>query len=374
MNSIKRLFPILFFLVLLITSCGFVEETSFVQNIQIPSDPTWWNASWSNRRTLIFDNSAQTEDLSDFPVLVKLDSSRIDYSKTNNSGQDIRFVDHNRTMLSHEIELWNESGESWVWVKVPLIDGGTSDNFIWIYYGNQDAPDEQDAAGVWNTAYLGVWHLGESAGPITDSTSTSNSGTNSGAVYTMTGAIDGAYSYNGNGDAIETNSYTYSFAEQITIEAWFKYSGPGTGSPRILEISKTGNADSHCLAPDSDGSLRAWVESATGSRVASADDPNNYNDGEWHYMVYTYSNPNGILYVDGNATDTASGASSDLDDGQYFIIGAVSDGSGQYTHTDHEFDGSIDEVRISNNARSADWIKAQYLSMNDSFISFGEEE
>lgn len=358
----------------LLSSCGFVEETSFVQNTQIPSDPTWWNASWSSRRTLVFDNSVGTKDLSDFPVLVKLDSTRIDYGRTKNSGQDIRFVDQDKTVLSHEIELWNESGESWVWVKVPLIDGGSAEDFIWMYYGNGDAADGQDAAGVWNTAYLGVWHLSESAGPVADSTSTDNSGTNSGAVYTTTGAIDGAYDFNGNGDAIETNSYTYSFAEQMTIEAWLKYSGPHTGSPRILEISKTGNADSHCLAPDSDGTLRAWAESATGARVASVDDTNNYNDGEWHYMAYTYSNPNGILYVNGDETDSASGASSDLDDGQYFIIGAVSDESGQFTHTDHEFDGSIDEVRISDIARSADWIKAQYLSMDDSFISFGEEE
>jgi hypothetical protein len=356
------------------SSCGFVEEINFVQNTQIPSDPTWWNTSWSNRRLITFDNSAQTEDLVDFPVLVKLDSTRIDYNKTQDGGRDIRFVDQDKTLLSHEIELWDESGESWVWVMVPQIDSGSSEDSIWMYYGNPAASDGQDITDVWDTDYLGVWHLSESAGPIADSTSTDNSGTNNGATFTLSGAVANAYSFNGNGDAIETSSYTYSFAEQMTIEAWFKYSGPGTGSPRILEISKTGNADSHCLAPDSDGSLRAWAETASGSRVASVDDPNSYNDGEWHYMVYTYSNPDGILYVDGDETDSASGASSDLDDGQYFIIGAVSDGSTQFNHTDHEFDGSIDEVRISNNARSADWIKAQYLSMDDSFISFGEEE
>jgi hypothetical protein len=35
------------------------------------------------------------------------------------------------------------------------------------------------------------------------------------------------------------------------------------------------------------------------------------------------------------------------------------------------FNGIIDEVRISNIARSADWIKAQYLSMKNDFITFG---
>jgi hypothetical protein len=242
---------------LYVCSCGFQEETNFVRNVQLPSDPTWWSADWSNRRQLTFDNSAQTENLSLFPVLVKLDSTRIDYGKTQNSGQDIRFIDLDLTLLSYEIELWNESGESAVWVKVPQIDGGSDQDFIWMYYGNQSASEGQEPADAWDTAYLGVWHLSESAGPVADSTAVGNDGTNNGAVYTTSGVLDGAYSFNGNGDAIEADSYTYSFVEEMTLEAWFRYSGPGTGSPRILEISKTGNSDSHCLAPDSDGTLRA---------------------------------------------------------------------------------------------------------------------
>jgi len=37
---------------------------------------------------------------------------------------------------------------------------------------------------------------------------------------------------------------------------------------------------------------------------------------------------------------------------------------------DEFFDGAIDEVRISDVARSDDWIKAQYLSMTDAFINY----
>ncbi|MBN2325423.1 MAG: DUF2341 domain-containing protein [Spirochaetes bacterium] len=376
----KAKFHLSSFLILFVCSCGFMagcgfqEETGFVRNVQLPSDPTWWNTDWSNRRRLTFDNSAQAENLVLFPVLVRLDGTRIDYAKTRDGGQDIRFVDSDLTALSFEIELWNEEGESFVWVEIPQIDGGSNEDFIWIYYGNQSAPDGQDPAGVWDNGFLGVWHLNDSIDPVTDSTSAGNHCTNNGAAYTPSGALDGAFSFNGNGDAVEASSHTYVFSEEMTLEAWFRYSGPGTGSPRILEISKTGNADSHCLAPDSDGSLRAWAESATGSRVAAVDDPADYDDGAWHYMVYTYENPDGILYVDGNVTDTASGSSSDLDDCQYFIIGAVSDASTQYAHSDHEFDGLVDEVRVSDTARTADWLNAQFLSMNDGFVVYGTEE
>ncbi|MHC4989690.1 MAG: LamG domain-containing protein, partial [Planctomycetota bacterium] len=123
----------------------------------------WWNDAWTERGMLTFDNSGQSENLVNFPVLVKLDSSRIDYAKTQNAGQDLRFIDADgTTVLAHEIEEWNESGTSWVWVEVPQIDASSSADFITMYYGNTGASDGQDERGVWDTDYLGVWHLNES--------------------------------------------------------------------------------------------------------------------------------------------------------------------------------------------------------------------
>jgi hypothetical protein len=37
-------------------------------------------------------------------------------------------------------------------------------------------------------------------------------------------------------------------------------------------------------------------------------------------------------------------------------------------------DGIIDEVRVSAQVRSDDWIKAQYLSMTDAFLDYNEVE
>ena len=38
------------------------------------------------------------------------------------------------------------------------------------------------------------------------------------------------------------------------------------------------------------------------------------------------------------------------------------------------FNGTIDEVRVSNTAKTADWIKASYLSETDNLISYGSAE
>ena len=48
---------------------------------------------WGRRRKITFNNSGQTEDLDNVPVLIRLDSNRIDYGRTQANGWDIRFVD-----------------------------------------------------------------------------------------------------------------------------------------------------------------------------------------------------------------------------------------------------------------------------------------
>src|SRR3990172_12282946 len=97
----------------------------------------WWNNSWGLRRKIAFNNSGQTENLQNFPVLIRLDSSRIESFRTQNAGEDLRFVDaDDTTMLDHEIELWNESGSSYVWVRIPQINGASTTDFIYMYYDN----------------------------------------------------------------------------------------------------------------------------------------------------------------------------------------------------------------------------------------------
>ena len=111
----------------------------------------WWDANWGERERLVFDNSASGTDLDDFPVLVALDSTRIDYSKVQNAGQDLRFVDSDdSTLLDYEIDVWDESGTSYVWVKVPRIDAGSDTDHIWMYYDNAGASSGEDMFGTWS--------------------------------------------------------------------------------------------------------------------------------------------------------------------------------------------------------------------------------
>ncbi|KPJ58692.1 MAG: hypothetical protein AMJ46_13775, partial [Latescibacteria bacterium DG_63] len=176
----------------------------------------WWDQSWSKRRKITFDNLTQTENLTGFPVLIKIDSSRIDYAQTQNQGEDIRFVDDDGTaLLAHEIEEWNEAGTSYVWVKVPQIDGSSDTDFIWMYYGHPSTPDGQNRNGVWDSNFKGVWHLKESGtgttDEFTDSTSNANHGQGgkgySGYTPTQsTGQIGYGQTFDGGNDFIDMAS------------------------------------------------------------------------------------------------------------------------------------------------------------------------
>ena len=143
------------------------------------STESWWNASWLNRTQITFDNSARADNLIDFPVLVSLTSSEVDFAKIKAGGADIRFIDRTTgAELNYQIENWDDGAETaTVWVKIPQIDGSSDTDFIWMYYHNPGASDNSGTA-VWNAGYEGVWHLNEATDATNvDATINTNDGT-----------------------------------------------------------------------------------------------------------------------------------------------------------------------------------------------------
>lgn len=63
--------------------------------------------------------------------------------------------------MKYEIEKWDETGTSSVWVKVPQIDASSSTDYIYIYYGNSSAVDGQDRGNVWDSDFKMVQHLND---------------------------------------------------------------------------------------------------------------------------------------------------------------------------------------------------------------------
>jgi glucose/arabinose dehydrogenase len=321
----------------------------------------WLDPAWTRRRVLIFDNSAQTETLVGFPVLVELDATRIDYGRVQNAGQDLRFAAPDGTLLPHEIERWDESGTSHVWVRADAIDGRSAADFMRMYYGNPYAPDGQDPAAVWSAGYAGVWHLDES---LADSTANANDGANQGSTG-VAGRIGEGRGFDG-GDWIDFGSApSLAPVGALTLEAWIAIDDPGqSGGPRVLD-KKASAAAEHGYSLEYRPAVDEVTVRGSGSDFGSA--ANVALDTGWHWLAARISGGSAAVWVDGVNRTTDATVTPLVATAQPLHLGRRS-GGGDY------FSGEIDEARVSNVARSDDWIAAQHLSMSDAFLSFGPEE
>src|SRR5207302_320806 len=78
----------------------------------------------------------------------------------------------------------------------------TADTFMYMYYGNAGASDQQNKTAVWDSNYKGVWHLPDGTTlNANDSTSNTVHGTITGASA-VAAEVDGGASFNGSTNQI----------------------------------------------------------------------------------------------------------------------------------------------------------------------------
>lgn len=348
------------------------DPTTSVGNLTLSLTSDWYNLAWKYRRKITFNNTTAnlgvtSQTLTNFPVLVKLDSTRIDYANTQNAGQDIRFTDSNgTTLLSYEIEKWNETGTSYVWVKVPSIDINSNTDYIYAYYGNTTATDGQAATSVWDSNYKAVWHLKETgngtSGEFKDSTSNVNNGRGGGGTggkiptVSPSGQIGNAQSFDGSNDDIVMNDFGLSMSIPITISFWAKSNDTSISSA----FDSAPSVSSPLRIYDPEGGIQWHVYPRTSATVTS---------GQWTYISITYSGPTRTItwYKNGVSQTGASNADSPNFYWTTFVIGTVN-------RSLTPFSGMIDEMRVSTAARSAAWIAASYKSENDAYNTYASQE
>jgi len=105
----------------------------------------WWNESWKYRRALTIQSD---NALTDYQILVQLNSTNFDFSKANPDGSDIRFVDEDdATKLNYWIEEWDGVNETAkIWVRASSIS--TGEKTIYLYYNNSEVVSESDGNTV----------------------------------------------------------------------------------------------------------------------------------------------------------------------------------------------------------------------------------
>lgn len=100
--------------------------------------------------------------LTSFPYLVIFTNGayNLNYADFQPNASDLRFTDLQGDELNYDVERWNTSGNSHVWVKLTTLT--TASNFFYAYWSNNTAttiPVYTTNGATWSNGYVGVWHM-----------------------------------------------------------------------------------------------------------------------------------------------------------------------------------------------------------------------
>ena len=337
--------------------------------------------------------SGATQTLTNFPVLVRISEERMNgfsYSRVGAGG--LCFIDAAGNPLPYEIDTWNTSGESLIWVCVSeLPPAGATFTVYWNLKEGHTEP-ANNPADVWDDGFVGVWHLGESALPMKDSSETSSDFTTAGASgigYAAEGIAGGAVDFGKTGKShylLAPDHDELDGFEKMTIEAWtyIVQTNRPTGSDLnagILGKRKGSGNDMAYYLFDISKSSADQLNSSTQFYIATNETRTaaawsggvTEYAGEWTYQAYTFDSSlasnqigawtNGVR-VQWNTLRISNVPASAAD----LCLGSFHAGDAR------NFPGLIDELRISKVARSKDWLRATYETIyTDTFSAPSSE-
>ncbi|MBU0496615.1 MAG: DUF2341 domain-containing protein [Candidatus Thermoplasmatota archaeon] len=333
---------------------------------------------WLYRKNITIDHTKVAGNLEEFPVLISLTDVDL-RDKGQADGDDILFMDGAgiATRVFHEIEYYDGgSGELVAWVNISSLSSVT-DTSIMIYYGNQGASNQETTEKTWDSGYHLVQHLHETTGIHYDSSRYMNNGVPNGNLdQNALGRVDGADAFDGNDDYVNMgDASSLKMFDRFSTSAWIYPTGPGscpvTGGAIVM---KEGG---YLLARNTDGLIAfALTNDDPGWQYVVT--PYFAPLNEWTHVVWSYSAADEELKVVINGgehiyTLYGAGVIQDVHPSlnEFRIAGRQAEASGnQY------FDGKVDEVRLSNIARSDAWVITEYHNQDDpnSFYIIGPEE
>jgi len=348
------------------SSSGYTTETTTTGDARvylryIRRDAATWDVSWDNFTI----NSA------DGVIKARSDENKQKIAITISDGT---------TQCPAEIDYWDPNREmAYVWAKIPTLSSGTNTQ-LYLYYNSEldnntayIAAAPTSASGVWEDNYVGVWHMSQRpyedvTDRIEDSSINVLHATPKGSMvtadyrYSLIGAsneLDGVDEYllAGNDSKFNVN--------YITVEAVIKTDQAATSQL----VSKDDNPDQRSwqFRKNATGEL-SFIPFRTNSELTTVTGSTDLSDNVDHYVVGSWDGNTVRVYIDGyeeNSTTFTGTLNSSTSNVRF---GAAETDDPGY------FDGTIDEVRISNVARSGDWIRTSNQSIFDNLLTFDDAE
>lgn len=358
------------------------------------SQPAWWNPAYMRKHLITVGNSNSIDLPSGYPVRLSFDSDSsptakelYDLSRSTKKGDDFRIVYNNQTEFDRDITIFT-SEKIEVWFKtVNTIAGGGSDSISYqFYYGNPQAgtpPNDMNniyVPPIYEHTVL-AYHFEDGklspshlliANSIKDYSGNSNNGLIQrywgGTRFEPDFGVFGKslfFEGGANLNITDSDSLKTTTGNQLTVEAWIRndYAPPAHVKDDSSQIVYRGNGKFNDWG---DGGSRAWGLDIPGynqgsqayrfrfmvNPVGSVGGEGKYvlsntvmQSGRWYHVAGVHDGSKIYMYVNGQLE-----ASTDYNKGIYngsqpvFVGGQQ--GSGNW------FNGNLDELRVSNIART----------------------
>lgn len=320
----------------------------------------WWNNDWASRKEITLDAGATGADiqgtLSDVPVLVRLHTGNFGFfTELAENGKDLRFALDDKTPLKHSIEkvdLLSEIGLAWI--KLPTVRGGVSTDTLSMYYGNANAVETSDSKGIYDVNQSLVFHFNDGETLPQDATAYANNANESKAIISPAGWIGASAQFSNGGIKINaTPALEINPESGLTFSSWVKIPQPQNAT--ILQLSGTAKLE---FLVQGGGLVTRYQNVST--------TPVNFVADKWQHVAVVASKNKLELYLDGQLAANSPIQLSALNSN--IFIGSAENGE--------NFTGELDEVQLSKQARSADWIKFAQRSQSPDFtvLNFGGDE
>ncbi|MFT3697744.1 MAG: hypothetical protein QM831_31685 [Kofleriaceae bacterium] len=302
------------------------------------------------------------ETLTNFPILFVLDDTRVDRSAMQPDASDVRFT-LDGTVLAAEIE---QTEPLLAWVRVPEITGTTT---VTVSYGVPPTATSTDS--VWDDTFVAVYHFADTGNTASDSTGHGHVATSTKSTASA-GMIGGGRAFDGSDhQSMQIDDAMDLGPTERTISAWMRETDVPAANLYHAAVTRevgTTGVDEMYLG-DHNGTLFTNYICTSG----------NYNvpgtsaqAGTWVQLAMTADPTTVRFYIDGAqaAQQTVSGTGEHPASPIYF--GA--DANSSVAANDDWMNGSIDEVRFENVARSPAWIKYAFGTMQDAVVTYGPIE
>ena len=394
----------------LLALCALALPARAQQAVSIPTpDPAVAEFARGVKFTVAGYNGG-SEVQTNFPVLVRLSTAitGFDYGDFYNASVnptdpdalklvDVGFVDAEGHGLAYDIDTWDTSGESLIWVNLPRMTNGTE---FAMWYRSSKTGKALNPDNVW-TNYAGVWHFREDYGTETASVKVYDSTTNSltGDTFYSTKSKSSSYASGKPGRARKIASANDpkgigaitiplgvsgsakrnavdSLGQAFSASFWVRHE---TGARYNYFIGRKNSDDYESWALQHHDSIEQWRIYSNGK--SGKDDGTGYakitgikgfSTSTWKKIdiVYTSEGTTGkyYLYHDG-VEKTSNGANlvpgKVTQGGLDLYIGGGADG-GQC----RPLVGEMDEVRLCYSVPTAKRVRADYDTVNDtSFLT-----